>query len=85
MISCSSVPETDRRFCSYAYQLAGNGRWQLMALKKPKKVGKGGKRKAAVVQHGGPPGCDEDDDAVIKTPTTKNTEVAFQSCSVIAY
>jgi hypothetical protein len=56
-----------------------------MALKKPKKVGKGGKRKAAVVQQGGPPGCDEDDDAVIKTPTTKNTEVAFQSCSVIAY
>ncbi|KAJ8586961.1 galactose oxidase [Rhizopogon salebrosus TDB-379] len=65
----------------YGYQLAGSGRWQLMALKKPKKVGKGGKRKAAVVQHGGPPGCDEDDDAVIKTPTTKNTEVAFQSCS----
>ena len=56
-----------------------------MALKKPKKVGKGGKRKAAVVQHGEPEGSDQDDDALTNTQTTKHIEVSFRSCSVVPY
>lgn len=57
----------------YGYQLIGNGRWQSMVLKKLKKAGRGGKRKAAAVQQGGPEFSDGDDDPV-KTQEAKNTE-----------
>jgi hypothetical protein len=56
-----------------------------MVLKKSTKVGKGGKYKIVVVRHGEPEGSDEDDDAVIKTQTTKHTEVPFHSCTAVAY
>jgi hypothetical protein len=69
------LPGTDPLFQSYGYQLAGNGRWQSMTLKKPKKLVGGGKRKAVAVQHNEPEGSDEGDDTVIKTQETKNTEV----------
>ncbi|KAG1762617.1 galactose oxidase [Suillus placidus] len=58
----------------YGYQLAGNGRWQSMLLKKLKKAGRGGKRKVAAIQQGEPPVSDGDDDGV-KTQEAKNTEV----------
>ncbi|KAJ8586964.1 hypothetical protein M405DRAFT_770942 [Rhizopogon salebrosus TDB-379] len=80
-MSCSPVPETDRRFRSYGYQLAGNGGSQSMALKKSNQVGKDGKREVVVVRHGETEGSDEDDDAVIETQTTKHTEVQFHSCT----
>lgn len=54
----------------YGYQLVGNGRWQSMTLKKLKKAGKGGKRKAAAVQQGE---SDGDDDG-IKTREVQNTK-----------
>ncbi|KAG0698891.1 hypothetical protein DFH29DRAFT_939202 [Suillus ampliporus] len=57
----------------YGYQLAGNGRWQSLTLKKPKKAGRSGKRKPAAVQQGQPEGSDDDDDAV-KTHETKRPE-----------
>lgn len=56
----------------YGYQLVGNGRWQSMVLKKPKKVGKGGKRKAAAVQQGESEFSDGDD--AVKPQEAKNTE-----------
>ncbi|KAG1871551.1 hypothetical protein F4604DRAFT_1681640 [Suillus subluteus] len=57
----------------YGYQLVGNGRWQSMILKKPKKAGKGGKRKATAVQQGEHEVSDGDENAV-KTQESKNTE-----------
>ncbi|KAG1762523.1 hypothetical protein EDD22DRAFT_823271 [Suillus occidentalis] len=55
----------------YGYQLVGNGRWQSMVLKKPKKAFKAGKRKAAAVQQESE--FSDGDDAV-KTQEAKNTE-----------
>jgi len=66
--------QTDRILRSYGYQLVGNGRWQSMTLKKLKKVGRGGKRKAAAVQQGEHEVSDEDDNAV-KSQEAKITEV----------
>ncbi|KAG1733380.1 uncharacterized protein EDB91DRAFT_1149256 [Suillus paluster] len=57
----------------YGYQLAGNGRWQSMTLKKPKKAGKGGRQKPVAIQQGAHEDSDEDDDAV-KTKETKRPE-----------
>ncbi|KAG2117421.1 galactose oxidase [Suillus cothurnatus] len=57
----------------YGYQLVGNGRWQSMTLKKLKKAGRGGKRKAAAVQQGEHEVSDGDDNAV-KTQEAKITE-----------
>lgn len=48
----------------YGYQLVGNGRWQSMILKKPKKVGKSGRRKAAAVQQEELEVSDGDNDTV---------------------
>jgi hypothetical protein len=45
----SGVTGTDVFNYRYAYQLAGNGRWISMNLKKPKKKGGGGKKKALPV------------------------------------
>lgn len=57
----------------YGYQLVGNGRWQSMILKKPKKAGRGGKRKATAAQQEEPEVSDGNDNAV-KTQEVKNTE-----------
>lgn len=65
--------QTDRILRSYGYQLVGNGRWQSMVLKKPKKTGKGGKRKPAAVQQGESEFSDGDD--AVKSQEAKNTEV----------
>jgi hypothetical protein len=65
--------QTDRIFHRYGYQLVGNGRWQSMVLKKPKKAVKAGKRKAAAVQQGESEFSDGDD--AVKTQEAKNTEV----------
>ncbi|KAG1832329.1 hypothetical protein DFJ58DRAFT_719514 [Suillus subalutaceus] len=54
----------------YGYQLVGNGRWQSMILKKPKKAGRGGKRKVTAVQQGEHEVSDEDENAV---KTQENT------------
>jgi len=73
------LPETNKFFRSYGYQLAGNGRWQSMTLKRAKKAGKGGKRKAASVQQGEPEYSDEDDGAVSNPQVIKDTEVRLHS------
>lgn len=69
------LSETNKFLYSYGYQLAGNGRWQSMTLKRPKKIARGAKRKPAAVQQGEPEYSDEDEDAVTKTQVTKNVEV----------